>query len=180
MENINEINNYNTEFKKSSKICQIIKMVLCVIGIIIGALLLLNTLLGDDFFFGISIFGYSISLNDCVFGADFYTEIYTATSRINDSIGILSETVESVGKTISIMLGFVFILGFGIKLLNIIDEYTKSYSKTYNYNLTLTPKLTSDEQETIIEEGGWKCPNCDTTNPNYITTCKCGTSKNSF
>lgn len=126
MENINEIKNSDKGFKTSSKdYFYKAKLVLCVIGILVGLLLLINTIAGDDFFFGIGIFGYGLSLQDCQFGADFYTEIYTAVSRVNENIGILSEAVEAVGKTIAVVLGFGFTLGFGMKLLNIIGEHKK-------------------------------------------------------
>lgn len=126
MENINEIKNSDTECTTPLKdYFYTAKLVLCIIGILVGLLLLINTVAGDDFFFGIGISGYGLSLPSCTFGADFYTEIYTAVSRANENIGILSEAVEAVGKTISVMLGFGFTLGFGMKLLNIIGDHKK-------------------------------------------------------
>lgn len=35
----------------------------------------------------------------------------------------------------------------------------------------------AEENRRIMAGGGWQCVNCNTANPDYITTCKCGTSK---
>lgn len=75
--------------------------------------------------------------------------------------------------------------GFWLGLIGLIVVACKPntyYNQSYNnygspYGSPLTPKLTPYEQEKIIEEGGWKCNNCNRVNPDYITTCSCGTSK---
>ena len=92
------------------------KLVLCSIGILVGLLLLVSTIAKNDFFFGLEYYE---------FGADFYTEIYKAVSRVNENVCNILSAVEGIGRTIKIMLGFGFTLGFGLKLLNVISEHNR-------------------------------------------------------
>ena len=105
-------------------------------------------------------------------------------------IGILIWTVVwgFITKHISESKGYDggFWWGFWLGLIGLIVVACKpdnhhSYNQSYNYDSSYSSSLSSyareEENKRIMANGGWKCNNCNNVNPDYITTCSCGTSK---
>lgn len=121
---------YAAPKKKAGTVFFIIRLALCCLGIFIGGLLVFNTLTGDDIFFGLGISGSGdYAWQSVKFGADFYTEIYAITRNAAyntyHTVSILNDGLN----IICLVLGFCMVLGFGMKLVSVIEKRKKPSSQ---------------------------------------------------
>ncbi|MDE5619110.1 MAG: SHOCT domain-containing protein [Ruminococcus sp.] len=90
---------------------------------------------------------------------------------------------KSVSKSKGYNGGFWW--GFWLGFIGLIVVACKPDNRSYSsYSSALglyaheeENKRIEEENKRILASGGWKCANCNTCNPDYITTCQCGVSK---
>ena len=86
--------------------------------------------------------------------------------------------------TIGIFIG----TGLGVAIISVAlytlgEIYDKVYSMSFNGVGSISESTAKGleylgqqaEEERLLKNGGWKCPNCGKINNSYETTCKCGT-----
>jgi len=98
-----------------------VRVVLCVIGILLGLLCVLNAFL-PGVFFGFDCEAYTYYVSAVAFGGDFYTEIHDATSTAANNIGDVAYILRDVAKMIQVMAGGTAALLFGVKLCDLIEK----------------------------------------------------------
>ena len=72
-----------------------------------------------------------------------------------------------------------FAWGFFLGIIGIIVVACRSDNRNrYSYHDDVLSKVAIEtESARILREGGWKCGQCNTVNPNHLTTCTCGRRK---
>lgn len=71
-----------------------------------------------------------------------------------------------------------------VALYTLGEIYDRVFSSTFSRGMSasvengLTAIANEEEKKRILNNGGWKCPDCGKVNRSYETTCKCGRSKN--
>ncbi len=98
-----------------------VQIVLCIIGIALGLLCVLNAFV-DGVFFGFDYYGYPRYVSAVAFGGDFYTEIHDATSMAANNVADVVDVLENLAGIIQVMLGGSAALLFGIMLCNRIEK----------------------------------------------------------
>lgn len=89
------INNKNAFFKT--------KLIICIINVAFGIFMVIYGLSGE-------FKGYADYSNSMKFGADFYTEEYSATKNAANNLGYLINSLNDLGTVICIAIGMAFIL----------------------------------------------------------------------
>ena len=142
------------------------------------------------------------STKDYAFGADFYTEQYTATKHASDNIIELGEYMSDAMKSqmevfggfamafgiIVALIGGVITCYFGCKMYGTeskslpINTNSENYHSSINNsflgsNIGARPLAGGTSSTSKSEEKEWKCSKCGTINPSYVGTCSCGNGK---
>lgn len=112
--------------QNSKKILFITKIIICAIGILMGALLMINGFAADDAFFSISFSGYGDYPDKAVFGADFYTEIHDAVRDVARNTNEIVDLLVSFLQTFAIVFGSFMILISGFALCLTIEKRNKN------------------------------------------------------
>lgn len=116
------LNTKNTKVAYSYRV----SIILCIIGIFIGLYLVFCTL-SDDFFFGMYLGGWGDCPNESLyFGADFYTEMYDVTQDVAYNTREAVSLLEDGFKTVSVVLGSSMALGFGLKMVDLIQKHKEN------------------------------------------------------
>lgn len=111
---------------KSEKRIFIVKIVICAIGIFMGALLLINGFIKSDLFFGIHFHSYGDYVTKAVFGADFYTEIHDATRLAANNICDVISSINNSLQTFAIAFGSFMVLISSFALCITIEKRNKN------------------------------------------------------
>lgn len=108
--------------KKKSPL-KAVKVIICIIGILMGVYLLLNTLMNGSIFFNLGFYGFEgTSVNGATFGADFYTEIYKAARIITENTDELISLIVESCKIFAIMVGTFFVLFWSYMLCHVLSK----------------------------------------------------------
>lgn len=155
------------EDKKKLKIVFIIKVIVCVAGIIVG----------------ICLWNLNPGLNHWdmnEYGADFYTDIYSMTEDASNNVHYLSQNISYISSCFMIIISaFALVCSIGsyFKGLTLI-QINESLSAKPTVAKSETPLYISTASKTTsATNGGWVCK-CGTRNPSVTKFCKsCGRTK---
>lgn len=98
-----------------------VQIVLCMIGIALGLLCVLNAFV-EGVFFGFDYYEYPRYVSAVAFGGDFYTEIHDATSKAANNVADVVDILDNLAGILQVMLGGSTALLFGIMLCNRIEK----------------------------------------------------------
>ena len=109
------------------------RMTYSLIGLITG---IITIVVGVVFLVNPPDFSTTKSVDRLTFGADFYTEEYSATKVAGDNVAVVADNLEIIAKTNAkyagtffIVSGFVLFLLYGEKIDNIRTEYKSESDK---------------------------------------------------
>ncbi len=106
---------------KSDKAIFVLKIIICALGMAMGLLAILNVIVPGALF-GLYAYDYYSWYDPVTFGADFYTEIHDAVSNCIWGIGNVNESIVEATNIAQILAGSGFFLGFGFKLLTVMEN----------------------------------------------------------
>lgn len=102
---------------------KIIKIIICIVGILMGVYLLLNTFMNGSVFFNLGFYGFDgSSPNNAEFGGDFYTEVYKAVKYSAENTEELVELGVEACRIFAIMVGAFFVLFWSYMLCHVLEK----------------------------------------------------------